>query len=200
MSLERRAKEFAKGSLSPATQERLKAAYRRWKGPRAPSRLKPAPSDPHGAARHAALTAHASGRTVDHVRARRAAGRWFLADGTWRHPGAALPAGTADAPTLTLLGPIPPDDGSSGPAAPLDLEGLVLALPGAPAYDGAEPVLPGAGVLLDTLGDHERVGVLAAAIALHLGARPVSGIRIHPADDPVLAALRRSLTATEGER
>jgi hypothetical protein len=194
MSLERRAKEFAKRSLSPATQERLKATYRRWTGPRAPSRLKPAPADPYGAARHAALTAHASGRTVDHVRARRAAGRWFLVGGTWRQPGVELAREPGDATTLTLVGPAPEET-----PPPTDLSGLVLVLPGGDGPDGADRVLPHASELLDTLGDHERVAVLAAAVRLRVGSRAISAVRIHPADDPVMAALQRSLTPTKDD-
>lgn len=192
-----RAKDAAKRYLSPDTQQVLKQAYLRGTGPRRPSRLMPAPQDPEGAARHAVLIAHASGRPADHARARQAWGRWALADRHWRvaarrrsagQPADPAPTPAVDVVVVAALSAAPRDQSTH----------ITLGLPGSAGC--AHILLADAAHLLDNLGDDEQAAVFTAVARGIVAGRAVRSAIAIPADHPVAAAIARSLIPRVAEQ
>jgi hypothetical protein len=188
MGASNRAKDAAKRYLSPEAQQTLKSVYGKVTGPRRPSRLRPAPSDPEGAARHAILTAHATRRPADHARARQAFGVVVLSDDAWT--SAAPPTTSASSATSVDVIVV-----AALSAAPRERVAgtLTLGLPGSTGSDHV--LLPHAADLLAELGAHEQVAVLTSVAAGLVAGRTVGDAVAVPADDAVAAAVARSLKA-----
>jgi hypothetical protein len=181
-----RAKDAAKRYLSPEAQATLKSVYGKVTGPRRPSRIRPAPSDPEGAARHAILTAHATRRPGDHARARRAFGVVVLDDGAWTAATVRLhPTPSTEFVDVTVVGALS--------AAPRErsADHLALGLPGSIGCDHV--LLPHAAELLGELGVHEQAAVLTSVAAGLVAGRRLRNVAAIPANDPVAAAIARSL-------
>lgn len=203
MAVKARLKDAAKRYLSPDAQDAVKTLLQRASGPRTPTRLKPAPSDPKGAARHAVLIAHASRRAPDFVRARKAMGRLVLDDPTWTPAvHVRLPVQAAE-PAVTVEVVAAPAPGAptttATPNTTMEPAGstLRIGLPGAHNTDAG--VLPHCGQLLNSLGLDEQVAVLStAALAFTRGRRVVS-VNAVPADDQLAAAVARTLQAACAE-
>lgn len=186
MGASNRAKDAAKRYLSPDAQQALKSAYSKVTGPRRPSRLRPAPSDPEGAARHAILTAHSTRRPADHLRARKAFGIVVLDDQAWT-------AATPPSPPPAAAGKIDVIVVAALSAAPRDTSDSTLTL-GLPGSTGcAHVLLPNAAELLADLGAHEQAAVLTSVAAGIVAGRAVRNAVAIPSDDPVAAAVARSL-------
>jgi hypothetical protein len=194
MGASNRAKDAAKRYLSPDAQQALKSAYSKVTGPRRPSRLRPAPTDPEGAARHAILTAHSTRRPADHLRARKAFGIVVLDDQAWT---AATPPAPSAATATESIDVIVVAALSAAPREP-SAGTLTLGLPGSTGC--AHVLLPNAADLLADLGAHEQAAVFTSVAAGIVAGRAVRNAIAIPSDDPVAAAVARSLErrASEG--